>query len=284
MIYEVSVSMIRITDLAIPELSIYNCRSETTLFRYNEPGPGLFIAESAKVIERALKAGYQAVSCLIEEDIRILPESEYPLVSELISGDSVPVFTAPYQSLEQIAGYHLTGGILCAMQRKEPLPPQSILAGASRVAVLENVTNPTNAGAIVRSAAAMGMDGIIFTGGSADPLYRRAIRVSMGSIFQIPWTVADSANDLFLLLRTSGFVTAALSLRDDSICIDHPVLKKAAALALYLGNEGSGLPAPRIASCDYSVKIPMYHGVDSLNVAAASAVAFWECRKQVRDS
>lgn len=284
MIYEVSVSMIRITDLAIPELSIYNCRSETTLFRYNEPGPGLFIAESAKVIERALKAGYQAVSCLIEEDIRILPESEYPLVSELISGDSVPVFTAPYQSLEQIAGYHLTGGILCAMQRKEPLPPQSILAGASRVAVLENVTNPTNAGAIVRSAAAMGMDGIIFTGGSADPLYRRAIRVSMGSIFQIPWTVADSANDLFLLLRTSGFVTAALSLRDDSICIDHPIIKEAAALALYLGNEGNGLPARRIASCDYSVKIPMYHGVDSLNVAAASAVAFWECRKQVRDS
>ena len=254
--------MIRITDLAIPELSIYNCRSETTLFRYNEPGPGLFIAESAKVIERALKAGYQAVSCLIEEDIRILPESEYPLVSELISGDSVPVFTAPYQSLEQIAGYHLTGGILCAMQRKEPLPPQSILAGASRVAVLENVTNPTNAGAIVRSAAAMG---------------------SMGSIFQIPWTVVDSVNDLFLLLRTSGFVTAALSLRDDSICIDHPVLKEAAALALYLGNEGSGLPAPRIASCDYSVKIPMYHGVDSLNVAAASAVAFWECRKQIQD-
>ena len=275
--------MIRITDLTIPELSIYNCRSETALFRYNEPGPGLFIAESAKVIERALKAGYQAVSCLVEENIRILPESEYPLVSELISGDSVPVFTAPYRSLEQIAGYHLTGGILCAMQRKEPLPPQCILAGASRVAVLENVTNPTNAGAIVRSAAAMGMDGIIFTGGSADPLYRRAIRVSMGSIFQIPWTVTDSADDLFSILRASGFVTAALSLRDDSICIDHPIIKKAAALALYLGNEGNGLPARRITSCDYSVKIPMYHGVDSLNVAAASAVAFWECRKQIRD-
>ena len=276
--------MIRTTDLTIPELSIYNCRSETTLFRYNEPEPGLFIAESAKVIERALKAGYRAVSCLVEEDIRILPESEYPLVSELISGDSVPVFAAPYRSLEQIAGYHLTGGILSAMQRKEPLPPQHILAGASRVAVLENVTNPTNAGAIVRSAAAMGMDGVIFTGGSADPLYRRAIRVSMGSVFQIPWTVADSADDLFSILRASGFVTAALSLRDDSICIDHPIIKEAAELALYLGNEGNGLPARRIASCDYSVKIPMYHGVDSLNVAAASAVAFWECRKQVRDS
>ena len=276
--------MIRTTDLTIPELSIYNCRSETTLFRYNEPEPGLFLAESAKVIERALKAGYRAVSCLVEEDIRILPESEYPLVSELISGDSVPVFAAPYRSLEQIAGYHLTGGILSAMQRKEPLPPQHILAGASRVAVLENVTNPTNAGAIVRSAAAMGMDGVIFTGGSADPLYRRAIRVSMGSVFQIPWTVADSADDLFSILRASGFVTAALSLRDDSICINRPIIKEAAALALYLGNEGNGLPARRIASCDYSVKIPMYHGVDSLNVAAASAVAFWECRKQIRHS
>ena len=280
--------MIRVDNLALPEISIYNSRSETALFRCCEPEPGLFIAESAKVIERALEAGYQALSCLLEEGFRAEPGSSYPCLQKLLQDveeekeGSVPVYAAGLKTMEQIAGYHLTGGILCAMRRKRPLPPESILAGAARVAVLEGVMNPTNVGAIVRSAAAMGMDAILFTGGCADPLYRRAIRVSMGCIFQIPWTIADSPDELFALLQRNGFITAALSLREDSIRIDDPRLKEAPSLALYLGSEGDGLAASRIAACDYSVKIPMYHGVDSLNVAAASAVAFWECRKMLR--
>lgn len=263
-------------------LELYNSRSETLLFHYREPEPGLFIAESAKVIERALAAGYIPESVLMEDGFIPSPESDYPLLIKMLRDNcdrsinsNIPVHRSSHEELSHIAGYHLTGGILSIMGRK-PLPSaECILRGKSRVAVLEGVNNPTNAGAIVRSAAAMGMDAVLFTGGCTDPLYRRAIRVSMGCIFQIPWTAVPSADMLFNTLKEQGFTTTALALTDDSVSIDDPRLKAAPKLALYLGNEGSGLSKERITKCDFTAKIPMREGVDSLNVAAASAVAFW---------
>lgn len=264
-----------IKDFAAPELDVYARTSEVQLLRYYEPEPGIFIAESLKVIERALNAGYQPISFLVEhkdlegEAREIL--KQYP---------DVPVYTAEYELLVKLTGFALTRGMLCAMRRNSLPSVEEICRNASRIAVLENVVNPTNIGAIFRSAAALHMDAVLLTGGCSDPLYRRAARVSMGTVFQIPWTFLDSRlswpREGMGFLHELGFVTAAMALNDDSVSIDDSGLMSEEKLAIILGTEGDGLAAGTIAGCDYTVRIPMSHGVDSLNVAAASAVAFWQ--------
>jgi tRNA G18 (ribose-2'-O)-methylase SpoU len=231
----------------------------------------MFIAESPKVIQRALDAGYTPVSILVERS-RIAGES----LEVIARCGEIPVYTAQLDVLTQLTGYQLTRGLLCAM-RRPPLPKaEDILADKRRVAVLEEVQNPTNIGAIFRSAAALGMEAVLLTPGCSNPLYRRSARVSMGTVFQIPWTYLDETWQADL--RRLGFKTAAMALCENSISIDDPALQQEERLAVVLGSEGDGLAANTIAQCDYTVKIPMYHGVDSLNVAAASAVAFWELR------
>lgn len=264
-----------IKDFAAPELDVYARTSEVQLLRYYEPEPGFFIAESPKVIERALHAGYQPVSFLVEHK-----DLEREAGEILKKYPDVPVYTAEYEILVKLTGFALTRGMLCAM-RRNPLPlAEEICRNASRIAVLENVVNPTNIGAIFRSAAALHMDAVLLTGGCSDPLYRRAARVSMGTVFQIPWTYFDKKTawpgEGMQLLKNMGFKTAAMALRDDSVGIDNQTLQAEEKLAIVLGTEGDGLSSQTIADCDYTVKIPMSHGVDSLNVAAASAVAFWE--------
>ena len=264
-----------IKDFAAPELDVYARTSEVQLLRYYEPEPGIFIAESPKVIERALHAGYQPVSFLVEHN-----DLEREAGEILKKYPDVPVYTAEYEVLVKLTGFALTRGMLCAM-RRNPLPlAEEICRNASRIAVLENVVNPTNIGAIFRSAAALHMDAVLLTGGCSDPLYRRAARVSMGTVFQIPWTYFDKKTawpgEGMQLLKNMGFKTAAMALRDDSVGIDNQALQAEEKLAIVLGTEGDGLSSQTIADCDYTVKIPMSHGVDSLNVAAASAVAFWE--------
>ena len=264
-----------IRDFAAPELAVYARASEVQLLRYYEPEPGIFIAESPKVIERALHAGYEPISFLVEhKDL----EGEAGAILERYP--KVPVYTAEYEILVKLTGFALTRGMLCAM-RRNPLPSvEEICRNASRIAVLENVVNPTNIGAIFRSAAALHMDAVLLTGGCSDPLYRRAARVSMGTVFQIPWTYFDKKalwpEEGMLLLKKLGFKTAAMALRDNSVGINDSALQAEERLAVILGTEGDGLASQTIADCDYTVKIPMSHGVDSLNVAAASAVAFWE--------
>ena len=264
-----------IKDFAAPELDVYARTSEVQLLRYYEPEPGIFIAESPKVIERALHAGYQPVSFLVEHK-----DLEREAGEILKKYPDVPVYTAEYEVLVKLTGFALTRGMLCAM-RRNPLPlAEEICRNASRIAVLENVVNPTNIGAIFRSAAALHMDAVLLTGGCSDPLDRRAARVSMGTVFQIPWTYFDKKTawpgEGMQLLKNMGFKTAAMALRDDSVGIDNQALQAEEKLAIVLGTEGDGLSSQTIADCDYTVKIPMSHGVDSLNVAAASAVAFWE--------
>lgn len=264
-----------IKDFAAPELDVYARTSEVQLLRYYEPEPGIFIAESPKVIERALKAGYQPISFLVEHK-----DLEGEAQEILKQYPDVPVYTAEYELLVKLTGFALTRGMLCAMHRN-PLPSvEEICRNASRIAVLENVVNPTNIGAIFRSAAALHMDAVLLTGGCSDPFYRRAARVSMGTVFQIPWTYFDKKTvwpqDGMKTLQNLGFKTAAMALRDDSVGIDDKALRSEEKLAVILGTEGDGLASQTIADCDYTVKIPMSHGVDSLNVAAASAVAFWE--------
>ncbi len=268
-------NIIEITDFAAPELDIYARLTEGQLLNRHEPDKGIFIAESPKVIERALDAGCVPISMLMEKKH---VESQ---AREIIRrcGD-IPVYGAEFDVLTQLTGFHLTRGMLCAMYRP-PLPgTEEICAGARRIAVLENVMNPTNVGAIFRSAAALNMDGILLTSACSNPLYRRAIRVSMGTVFQIPWTFLDSRlswpREGMGFLHELGFVTAAMALNDDSVSIDDSGLMSEEKLAIILGTEGDGLAAGTIAGCDYTVRIPMSHGVDSLNVAAASAVAFWQ--------
>ena len=268
-------NIIEITDFAAPELDIYARLTEGKLLNRHEPDKGIFIAESPKVIERALDAGCVPISMLMEKKH---VESQ---AREIIRrcGD-IPVYAAEFDVLTQLTGFHLTRGMLCAMYRP-PLPgTEEICAGARRIAVLENVMNPTNVGAIFRSAAALNMDGILLTSACSNPLYRRAIRVSMGTVFQIPWTFLDSRlswpREGMGFLHELGFVTAAMALNDDSVSIDDSGLMSEEKLAIILGTEGDGLAAGTIAGCDYTVRIPMSHGVDSLNVAAASAVAFWQ--------
>ena len=269
-------NIIEITDFSDPALDIYARKTENQLLNREHPEEGIFIAESPKVVGRALDGGYAPVSVLVE-DRHISGEAK-----EIIDrvGD-VPVYTAPFDVLTQLTGFQLTRGVLCAMRRKALPGLAETLAGATRIAVLENVMNPTNVGAIFRSAAALGMDAVLLTPGSSNPLYRRAIRVSMGTVFQIPWTFlgkkpSDWPGDTLPLLKELGFQTAAMALSDDSVSIDDPRLMAEEKLAIVLGTEGEGLADTTIADCDYTVKIPMSHGVDSLNVAAASAVAFWQ--------
>ena len=265
-----------ITEISAPELSVYARLSEPQLFHYYEPEPGLFIAESPKVIERALDAGYEPVSLLMEKS-----HVDGQARDVIARCGQIPVYAAESEVLTKLTGFQLTRGVLCAMRRRPLLPVSEICAGKKRIAVLERVMNPTNTGAIFRSAAALNMDAVILTPGSSDPLYRRAARVSMGTVFQIPWTFFPGRPESWPgsgldLLRELGFKTAAMALCDDSVDIDDEALLAEDRLAVILGTEGDGLAASTLASCDYTVKIPMSHGVDSLNVAAASAVAFWQ--------
>ena len=268
--------IIEITNFEFPELDVYARLNESQLLHFNEPNPGIFIAESPKVIERALNAGYHPISFLIEKK-EIGAQAE-----EIFSRwESVPVYTAEFEVLKQLTGFGLTRGMLCAMERLSLKSVEEDCKNARRIAVLENVVNPTNVGAIFRSAAALNMDAVLLTPACSDPLYRRAARVSMGTVFQVPWTFFDKKKVSWpdggiQVLKEMGFQTAAMALTDDSVSIDDKNLMAEEKLAIVLGTEGEGLAKHTIATCDYTVKIPMMHGVDSLNVAAASAVAFWQ--------
>ena len=304
------INIIEIKDLDAPELQIYYNLNEAQLFHYFEPKPGIFIAESPKVIKRALDAGCVPMSFLMEkkhvktqakeilarceklqsQDIKQTDKMEAENGNSSMAAEhdipvctaecEIPVYIAEIEVLAKITGYQLTRGMLCAMYRPTLPSVEQICKNARRVAILENVVNPTNVGAIFRSAAALGMDAVLLTSACADPLYRRASRVSMGTVFQIPWTYFDKnacwPDGAMDVLHKLGYKTAAMALRDDSVSIDDEKMMAEEKLAIVLGTEGDGLADHTIAECDYTVKIPMTHGVDSLNVAAASAVAFWQ--------
>lgn len=264
-----------ITDFAAPELDIYARLTEVQLLNRHEPEKGIFIAESPKVIERALDAGCTPISILVEK--KHIEGQAKEIIKRC---GEIPVYTAEFDVLTQLTGFQLTRGMLCAMYRPKLPTVEEVCANARRMAILENVVNPTNIGAIFRSAAALNMDAVLLTKACSNPLYRRAIRVSMGTVFQIPWTFLDQEGEWpdqgMELLHRLGFKTAAMALRDDSVGIDDAKLMAEEKLAIILGTEGDGLATDTIADCDYTVRIPMSHGVDSLNVAAASAVAFWQ--------
>lgn len=266
-------NVIRIEDFGAEELDVYARTREGQLLNRHEPEKGIFIAESPRVIERAMRAGCEPLSFLVEE--RYLERDMRGIVSEW---EGVPVYTAGLEVLTQITGYQLTRGMLCAMRRPRLRSVEEVCKDARRIVVLENVVNPTNVGAIFRSAAALSMGGVLLTADCSDPLYRRAIRVSMGTVFRIPWTFLGEG--WMEELQKMGYRTAAMALREDTISIDDLRLRREEKLAVVLGTEGEGLTARTIADCDYRVKIPMAEGVDSLNVAAASAVAFWELSRK----
>jgi len=262
-------NIVEITDFLAPELDVYARLSEVQLLNREFPERGLFIAESPKVIERALDAGYEAVSCLMEK--RHI-DGEGRQILDRIKG--VPVFCAEFDILTQLTGFKLTRGMLCAMKRK-PLPDiKEICENKSRIVILDKVMNPTNVGAVIRSAAALGMEAVILTPGCSDPLYRRAARVSMGTVFQVDWTFLT--DESLEPIKALGFKTVAMALKDNSLAVNDPALMQEKKLAVIMGTEGDGLSDETIAGCDFTVKIPMYNGVDSLNVAAASAVAFYQ--------
>ena len=269
-------NILEITDFLAPELDVYARLTEVQLLNREYPEKGLFIAESPKVIERALNAGCIPVSILVEKK-HIEGEAK-----EIIARcPGIPVYTAEFDVLTQLTGFKLTRGMLCAMRRPKLPSVEEVCSGARRIAILENVMNPTNIGAIFRSAAALNMDAVLLTPACSNPLYRRAIRVSMGTVFQIPWTFLDGNEASWpgsgmQTLKEMGFKTAAMALTDDSVTIRDPRLLEEEKLAIILGTEGDGLADETIAQCDYTVRIPMSHGVDSLNVAAASAVAFYQ--------
>ena len=270
-------NIIEIRDFAAGELDVYARLTEAQLLNRDRPQDGLFIAESPKVVRRALDAGYEPVS-ILTEDRHINGEAR----EVLERCPDIPVYTAPFEVLTQLTGYKLTRGLLCAMRRRPLARVEELCRDARRIAVLENVMNPTNVGAIIRSAAALNMDAVLLTPGCSNPLYRRAARVSMGTVFQIPWTFLGEEEagawprEGMDYLKSLGFSTASMALHDESVDIDDPVLRQEEKLALILGTEGEGLQEETIAASDHTIKIPMSHGVDSLNVAAASAVAFWE--------
>ena len=268
-------NIIEITDFSAPELDVYARLTENQLVCRRDPSQALFIAESPVVIERALDAGCEAVSFLMET--KHAAGKGRALIERC---PAVPVYAAPLEVLTQLTGFHLTRGVLCAMRRPALPSAEEVCRGADRIAVLENVMNPTNIGAIFRSAAALGMDALLLTDEGSDPLYRRAIRVSMGTVFQLPWAYFGKDEPWTQTLRRLGFSTAAMALREDALRLDDPRLRGSEKLAVVLGTEGDGLAASTIADCDFCVRIPMAHGVDSLNVAAASAVAFWELGKR----
>ena len=273
-------NVIEITDFAAPELDVYARLTQAQLRSRLEPEKGIFIAESPKVIARALDAGYQPISLLMERK-----QITGPAAGILSRCGDAPVYTADREMLAELTGFELTRGVLCAFRRPAPRPVEELCKNARRVAVLEGIVDSTNVGAIFRSAAALNMDAVLINPSCCDPLCRRAVRVSMGTVFQVPWgqlgeTPADWPEKGMDILHSLGFKTAAMALSDRSVSIDDEQLAKEPKLAIVLGTEGDGLAAGTIASCDYTVKIPMSHGVDSLNVAAASAVAFWQLGKQ----
>jgi len=261
-------NIIALTDFDDPRLDVYARFSEAQLLNREHPEEGIFIAESPKVIDRALDAGCLPLSLLVE-DRHVEGEAK----EVLARCENVPAFAAPFDLLTRLTGFKLTRGLLCAMRRPACPSVEEVCRNARRVAVLENVMNPTNIGAIFRSAAALNMDAVLLTGGCSDPLYRRSIRVSMGTVFQVPWAWLEGE---IAQLKKLGFKTAAMALSDNSVTIRDKALLAEEKLAIVLGTEGDGLAEKTIADCDYTVRIPMTHGVDSLNVAAASAVAFWQ--------
>ena len=271
-------NIIEITDFHAPELDPYARLTQNQLRNRLEPEKGIFIAESPKVIDRALDAGYKPVSLLMERK-----QITGPAAGILSRCGDAPVYTADREMLAELTGFELTRGVLCAFRRPAPRPVEELCKNARRVAVLEGIVDSTNVGAIIRSAAALGINAVLLTPSCCDPLNRRAVRVSMGTVFQIPWAYigedpARWPNPGLAWLRELGFKTAAMALREDSVSIDDAGLAAEPKLAIVLGTEGTGLTRRTIADCDYTVRIPMQHGVDSLNVAAASAVAFWELR------
>ena len=286
-----------ITNLDSEKVSIYRENKERQLVTYFEPAQGLFIAESAKIIERALDAGYEPMSVLCEMKEADIPADKkqyvprYAALVERIQKDfpNVPIMGAEFEVLKNLVGYHLTGGILCVMRRKKLADPEQFLQmvdqlqmkDGRRIVIFDNVENPRNVGTLFRSAAALGMDGVLLTEDCADPLYRRASRVSMGSVFQIPWTKVGKGwpKEFAKTLQAHGYTIVGMALTDDSIGIEDPVLKQASKIALIMGNEGDGLSDETMNCLDHTVKIPMYHGVDSLNVAAAGAVAFYALKQ-----
>lgn len=273
-------NIIEITDFHAPELDPYARLTQNQLRNRLEPEKGIFIAESPKVIDRALDAGYKPVSLLMERK-----QITGPAAGILSRCGDAPVYTADREMLAELTGFELTRGVLCAFRRPAPRPVEELCKNARRVAVLEGIVDSTNVGAIFRSAAALNMDAVLINPSCCDPLCRRAVRVSMGTVLQVPWgqlgeTPADWPEKGMDILHSLGFKTAAMALSDRSVSIDDEQLAKEPKLAIVLGTEGDGLAAGTIASCDYTVKIPMSHGVDSLNVAAASAVAFWQLGRQ----
>lgn len=284
-------NIIEIKDFNAPELDVYARLTEAQLLNKDHPEDGMFIAESPKVIGRALDAGYTPVSVLVEQ--RQLEENdETRQVLRRYENTDIPIYTADFDVLAKLTGFKLTRGMLCVMRRRPLQNYLELCAGKSRIAILENVMNPTNVGAIFRSAAALHMEAVLLTPGCSDPLYRRASRVSMGTVFQVPWTFIQDENEIrcqreilwpkqaITELKQMGYKTAALALTDDSVSIDDPNLMQEEKLAVILGTEGDGLMKETMGLCDYTVKIPMAQGVDSLNVAAASAVAFWQLGKR----
>ena len=274
--------LIEIEDLNAPELDVYARLNERQLLHYDEPNGGLLIAESPYIIEMALDRGLEPVSVLAEK--RTTAENRTAQVLARIPPE-IPVYTAVRSVLKALTGFELTRGMLCCMKRPARTSLQTLLEQSSRLVILENVMNPTNVGAILRSAAALGIDGVILTPGSSDPFYRRALRVSMGTAFQIPWVMLPDEPVCWPIplldeLKTTGYTTAAMALSDHAISLDDPKLENIGRLALVMGTEGTGLDEKTITCCDYTVRIPMQHGVDSLNVAAASAVAFWQTRRK----
>ncbi|MBO4341725.1 MAG: RNA methyltransferase [Clostridia bacterium] len=267
--------IIHITGLDIPELNVYTKLNENQLLNRDKPENGLFIAESPKVIERAIEAGYVPVSFLVETK-RFEAEAK-DIISKITDAK---VYTADESILTELTGFKLTRGMLCAMKRKPLLSPESLLCNAHRVVILENIMNPTNVGALFRSAAALNLDAVILTSDCSNPLYRRAIRVSMGAVFKIPWTIADEelsgGGKLAALCKEHGFCTAAFALDSDTVSVTSPELKKSEKLAFFLGSEGDGLSKATIQNCNFRVKIPIYNDIDSLNVSVAGAIAFYE--------
>lgn len=266
--------IVEITDFGAPELDIYARLTENQLLNRADPENALFVAESPLVIGRALDGGCVPVSFLMEKK-----HAEGKGKELLLRCGEIPVYVAERDVISQLTGFHLTRGMLCAMRRPKLPSAAAICEKARRIAVLENVMNPTNIGAIFRSAAALNIDAVLLTAAGSDPLYRRAARVSMGTVFQVPWTYLPEDGSWQELLKELGFKTAAMALKEDSLSIEDPRLAAEKKLAIVLGTEGDGLAPSTISHCDYTVRIPMSHGVDSLNVAAASAVAFYELTK-----
>ncbi len=281
-------NFIEITDINAPELDVFSRLSEVQLYRYYEPEIGIFLAESANVILRALEAGYEPLSMLVETNrIEIEARPVFDAIEKLLGKDkldALPIYTADSDVVTKLTGYTLVRGLWMTLRRKPETPIEEFVSDKKRITVLFDVVNPTNVGAIIRSAAALGMDGALLSYASVDPLTRRSARVSMGTVFQMPWTKASKEESegisLIKTLRSYGFKTVAMALTEDSTSIDNDEIRANEKLAVVMGTEGTGLPKDVIAACDYRVMIPMYHGVDSLNVAAASAISFWELLKK----